>query len=353
MFYRETGQFRSSYLADQAIVPLKQDRILWGIALVFALVVPHVLTQYWITAILIPTLCLGLAALGLNIITGYAGQLSLGASAFMSVGGFATYNICIRIPDLPFPISIVLAGIITACFGVIIGLPSLRIKGFYLVIATLLAHFFVTWFFDAYPWFKNYNLQGEVKPPPFQMFGHAFTSHKELYYIVIAFVLPLTLLAKNIVRSSFGRDMMAVRDMDVAASVIGINVVKTKLLSFAISSFYCGVAGALYVYAYMQLLDTKTYSIELAFAVVFMIIVGGLGTILGSFVGAAVIFLFPIFMNTLLGSYGVDASQVQNTSKMIFGVLVIVLLVNEPNGIISLLSKLKEKLRMWPFPYRR
>ena len=353
MLYRETGQYKSNYLADQSIVPLKQDRALWAIALAFAIAAPHFLTQYWITAIIIPTLCLGLSALGLNIITGYAGQLSLGASAFMSVGGFATYNLCIRVPDLPFPVSILLAGVITACFGAIIGLPSIRIKGFYLVIATLLAHFLVTWFFDAYPWFKNYNLQGEVKPPPLQMLGHSFTSHKELYYIVIAFVLPLTLLAKNIVRSSFGRNMMAVRDMDVAASVIGINVIKTKLLAFAVSSFYCGVAGALYVYAYMQLLDTKTYSIELAFAIIFMIIVGGLGTILGSFVGAMVIFLFPIFMNTLLGSYGVDASQVQNISKMIFGVLVILLLVYEPNGIISLLSRVKEKLRIWPFPFRR
>ena len=353
MIYREIGQFKTSYSSDQAIVQLKQDRFLWALALSFALVAPQVLSQYWITAILIPTLCLGLSALGLNIITGYAGQLSLGASAFMSVGGFATYNLCIRLPDLPFPIAIILAGLITAAFGAVVGLPSLRIKGFYLVIATLLAHFLVTWFFDAYPWFKNYNLQGEVKPPPLQLFGHSFTSHKELYYIVIAFVIPLTLLAKNIVRSSFGRNMMAVRDMDIAASVIGINVVKTKLQAFAISSFYCGVAGALYVYAYMQLLDTKTYSIELAFAIVFMIIVGGMGTILGSFVGAVVVFLFPIFMNTILGSYGVDASQVQNISKMIFGVLVILLLVYEPNGIISLLSRLKEKLRIWPFPYRR
>ena len=262
MIYREIGQFKTNYSSDQAIVQLKQDRFLWAMALSFALVAPHVLSQYWITAILIPTLCLGLSALGLNIITGYAGQLSLGASAFMSVGGFATYNLCIRLPDLPFPIAIILAGLITAAFGAVVGLPSLRIKGFYLVIATLLAHFLVTWFFDAYPWFKNYNLQGEVKPPPLQLFGHRFTSHKELYYIVIAFVIPLTLLAKNIVRSSFGRNMMAVRDMDVAASVIGINVVKTKLQAFAVSSFYCGVAGALYVYAYMQLLDTKTYSID-------------------------------------------------------------------------------------------
>jgi branched-chain amino acid transport system permease protein len=209
----------------------------------------------------------------------------------------------------------------------------------------------VQWLFDAYPWFKNFNAQGEVKPPPLQLFGYVLSSPQSLYYMVIAFVIPLTLLAKNMMRSTLGRNMMAVRDMDVAASVIGISVPRTKLLAFGISSFYCGIAGALYVYGYLQLLDTKTYGLEMAFAAIFMIIVGGMGTIMGSFIGAALIFLFPILLNQVLGAYGVDASQVQNISKMIFGVLVITLLVIEPNGITSLLSRAKEKLRMWPFPY--
>jgi branched-chain amino acid transport system permease protein len=351
MLYREVGDLKLSYLADQRIFPVRQD--FWVLVAVLVLafaVVPLIASDYWLSAILIPTLALSLAALGLNILTGYCGQLSLGTAAFMSVGAFATYNLVTRVPAIPFPISILIGGVIAAIFAVVVGLPSLRIKGFYLVVATLAAHFFVQWLFDAIKWFKQDNPQGEIKPPPFELYGIVFNTPVKLYLLELVYVVTLALLAKNMMRRSTGRRMMAVRDMDLAAAVMGVPISRTKLLAFAISAFYCGVAGTLYVYCYLQLLDTKTYSLELAFSVMFMIIVGGTGTIAGSFIGTAIIFLVPIWMNATFSRYGVDPSQVQNIAKVLFGALVIYLLIVEPNGAVRLWTRAREKLRNWPFP---
>ncbi|MFO0753131.1 MAG: branched-chain amino acid ABC transporter permease [Thermodesulfovibrionales bacterium] len=352
MFYREIGQYKTSYAADQQVFAIRQDRLIIAVLLLAAIfLIPYIANDYWLIAVLIPTLSLALAALGLNILTGYCGQLSLGTAAFMSIGGFATYNLVMRIPEIPFPISMILSGVVAGLAGVLVGLPSLRIKGFYLVVSTLAAHFFVQWLFDTVKWFKRNNPQGEVKPPPFKIFDYVFTSPESLYLLALVFVIILTVLAKNMMRSTTGRRMMAVRDMEVAASVMGISIGRTKLLAFAISSFYCGIAGSLYVNCYMHLLDTKTYSIELAFATVFMVVVGGMGTIMGAFIGAAFIFLLPIWMNATFGKYGIDPSQIQNISKMIFGTLVILLLIVEPNGLARLWMRAKDKLRKWPFPY--
>ena len=240
---------------------------------------------------------------------------------------------------------------VAAAVGVIVGLPSLRIKGFYLVVSTLAAHFFVQWLFDNVKWFKQNNPQGEIKPPPLELYGFVFNTPVRLYLLALVFVVLLAFLAKNMMRRSTGRRMMAVRDMDLAAAVSGVPIARTKLLAFGMSAFYCGIAGALYVYCYLQLLDTKTYSLELAFSIMFMIIVGGMGTIIGSFIGTALVFLLPIWMNSTFSRYGVDPSQIQNVAKMIFGSLVIILLIVEPNCVTRLWSKAREKLRNWPFPY--
>ncbi len=352
MLYREIGQFKTSYSADQQIFTMRQDR--WAIVILLLaafFVIPFIANDYWFVAILIPMLTLSLAAIGLNILTGYCGQLSLGASAFMSVGGFATYNLVIRLPEIPFPISILLGGVIAGFVGVLFGLPSLRIKGFYLVVSTLMAHFFVQWLFDTYQWFKNYNPQGEIKPPPFKLYGFVFDTPVSQYMLTLVFVVVLAFLAKNMMRSNLGRRMMAVRDMEVAAAVMGVPVKRTKLLAFLISSFYCGIAGALFAFCYLQLLDTKTFSLELAFSIVFMIVVGGLSTILGSFIGAAFVFLLPIWMNATFGKYGIDPSQIQNISKVIIGALIIIIMIVEPNGLARIWIRIKEKLKNWPTPY--
>jgi branched-chain amino acid transport system permease protein len=245
MFYREAGQFKTNYQADSQIFPIRQDRI--GIVLILMLAfvaVPVFASPYMFSAILIPFLIFALAAIGLNILTGYAGQLSLGTAAFMAVGAFASYNFVLRIPGIPILLAFVLGGIMAAGVGVLFGLPSLRIRGFYLAASTLATQFFVVWCLTKVGWFTNYSSSGVITAQKMVILGIEFNSPMEKYLIVLMIVSVMALAAKNMVRSNLGRSWMAVRDMDVAAEVIGFRPLWTKLSAFAISSFYCGVAGA-------------------------------------------------------------------------------------------------------------
>jgi branched-chain amino acid transport system permease protein len=316
-----------------------------------------VANQYWLSAILTPFLIFALAALGLNILTGYAGQLSLGTAAFMAVGAFMAYNFVLRMPWLGIIPSFILAGICAAAVGIVFGLPSLRIKGFYLAVATLACQFFVLWAIQRIGWFTNDSATGVITAQTVEIFGYTFDSPESKYLLTLGIVAVLALLAKNLMRSETGRAFMAVRDMDVAASVIGIPMMKTKLLAFAISSFYCGVAGALYAYTYLGTVEPEAFTLDLSFRILFMIIIGGVGSILGSFLGAAFITLLPIFLNVLFGAashtFGLDISHaiVSNIELMIFGGLIIFFLIVEPHGLARLWQIAKEKLRLWPFPH--
>jgi branched-chain amino acid transport system permease protein len=358
MIYREAGQFKVSYAEDQQIFPIRQDRIgVVALLLVAFVVVPGLADQYWLSAILTPFLVFALAALGLNILTGYAGQVSLGAAAFMAVGAVAAYNFELRVPWMPTLVSFALSGVIAALIGMIFGLPSLRIKGFYLAVATLAAQFFIIWTLTKFGWFSNFSSSGVISAPPFYMFGVHIDTPVEKYLVTLGIVALLALAAKNMVRSAVGRAWMAVRDMDVAAEVIGIPMMRTKLLAFAISSFYCGVAGALFTFAYIGNVEPDSLNLDLSFRILFMIIIGGLGSIMGSFMGAAFIILLPIFLNSVihpaLGSIGIDLGQATMASLelMIFGGLIIFFLIVEPNGLARLWQIAKEKLRLWPFPH--
>ncbi|QID19090.1 branched-chain amino acid ABC transporter permease [Nitrogeniibacter mangrovi] len=355
MLYREAGQFKTTYEADQQIFPIAQDRI--GIALligVFALVVPLIADEYWLKAIITPVLIFSLAAIGLNILTGYAGQLSLGSAAFMAVGAFGAYNVILRIDGMPFILALILGGVCAAIVGILFGLPSLRIKGFYLAVATLAAQFFIVWVLVKVEWFSNYSSSGVITAQAIEIFGYTFESPESKYLLTLAIVVVMALLAKNMVRSTTGRMWMAVRDMDVAAEVIGIRLMRTKLLAFAVSSFYCGVAGALYAYAYIGTVEPEGFNLDLSFKILFMIIIGGVGSIMGSFLGAAFIVLLPIFLDNfvpvVLGDL-VSASFVSNLQLIVFGGLIIFFLIVEPHGLARLWQIGKEKLRLWPFPH--
>ena len=358
MFYREAGQFRPTYAADMAIFPIRQDRI--GIALILAVAyvaVPLFASPYQFSAILIPFLILALAAIGLNILTGYAGQLSLGTAAFMAVGAFASYNFVLRIPGMPVLAAFVGGGICAAAVGILFGLPSLRIRGFYLAVATLAAQFFILWCLSKVGWFSNYSSSGVITAQPLVIFGYAFDTPAAKYLLVLSIVALMALGAKNMARCNVGRSWMAVRDMDVAAEVIGIRLMPAKLLAVAVSSFYCGVAGALYAYAYLGTVEPEAYNLDLSFRILFMIIIGGVGTVLGSFLGSAFITLLPIFLDravqfldTTLGLH-ISQSVTSNLELMVFGGLIIFFLIVEPHGLARLWQITKEKLRLWPFPY--
>ncbi|MFC3676273.1 branched-chain amino acid ABC transporter permease [Ferrovibrio xuzhouensis] len=354
MFYRESGQYKTSYSADQAIFTIPQDRIFFALLMLVAFIgVPLVATDYLYTALIIPFLCLSLAALGLNILTGYCGQLSLGTGAFMGVGAVAAWNIASRIPDLNLLVVFVLAGLITAVVGMVFGLPSMRIKGFYLAVATLAAQFFLPWLFVKIGWFTNYNASGVVSVPNLTLFGWKIDQPVEKYLFALGIVTVLTLAAKNLVRSNPGRQWMAIRDMDIAAEIIGIRPVVAKLSAFAVSSFFVGIAGALYLFVYLGSAEPDGFGINLSFQALFMIIIGGLGSILGSFLGAFFILLLPIFLTQVPPALGFDLSTalVSHLEFMVFGALIVIFLILEPHGLARLWQVAKEKLRLWPFPY--
>jgi branched-chain amino acid transport system permease protein len=358
MLYREAGQFRSTYAEDQQIFPIRQDRIAMALLLLVAFVaVPLFGDQYWLSAIITPFLIFALATLGLNILTGYAGQLSLGTAAFMGIGAFMAYNAMLRIPHMPIVGAFIVGGLCAAAVGIVFGLPSLRIKGFYLAVATLACQFFVLWALNRVGWFSNYSSSGVITAQRMDVFSYPVDTPATKYLLTLAVVALMALAAKNLMRSETGRAFMAIRDMDVAASVIGIPMMKTKLLAFAISSFYCGVAGALYAFCYLGTVEPEAFTLDLSFRVLFMVIIGGAGSILGSFLGAAFITLFPIFLNLaskwLENALGIEMSHavVSNTEVIIFGGLIIFFLIVEPNGLARLWQITKEKLRLWPFPH--
>ena len=375
MFYREVGQYKSSYPADQAIFPLTNDRIGIIIILLIAFIYPPLSgSQYLMGPILTQLLVFGLAALGLNLLTGYAGQVSLGTGGFMAVGAFGCYNLVLRLPELPIVVDFILAGLMAAAVGVLFGIPSLRIKGFYLAVATLASQFFLLWIFDHVGWFTNYDPAGVASAPTQTFFGALTGEGRALeflapidvivsgpnaapetkYILTLAVVVVLALLAKNLVRGMTGRAWMAIRDFDIAAEIIGIRPLRTKLLAFAISSFYCGVAGALYVFTYVGNADTEAFDLIRSFTILFMIIIGGLGSIMGSFLGAAFIVLLPPFLNIVASNLGegtLSGAALANLELIVYGGTIVFFLAVEPLGFARMWQIVKEKLRQWPFPY--
>jgi branched-chain amino acid transport system permease protein len=358
MLYRENGQFKTSYREDAQIFAIAQDRVAILLLIAFALVgVPLLADEYMFRAILIPFLILALAAIGLNILVGYCGQISLGTGAFMAVGAYAAYNFLVRFDGMPMLAAILLGGVCATIVGVMFGIPSLRIKGLYLAVATLAAQFFIDWAFLRISWFTNNSPSGSVSVAALSVFGITLDTPVEKYLFCLVMVAVFALLAKNLVRSHIGREWMAIRDMDVAAAVIGIRPVYAKLTAFAVSSFIVGVAGALWGFVHLGSWEPLAFGIDRSFQLLFMIIIGGLGSIMGSFFGAAFIVILPIVLNRALPALGslvgvqIDTALVAHAEFMIFGALIVFFLIVEPHGLARLWSIAKEKLRLWPFPH--
>ena len=358
MLYRENGQFKTSYRADQQIFPIAQDRVLI-IALVLAafLLVPMLATDYFFQAILLPFLIMSLAALGVNILVGYCGQISLGSGAFMAVGAYGAYNFFVRFEGMPLIPALLLGGLCATAFGILFGLPSLRVKGLYLAVATLAAQFFSDWMFLRIKWLTNDSPSGSVSAAGLQVLGFPIDTPEAKYWLCLSILVVMALLAKNLVRSAIGREWMAIRDMDVAAAVIGIRPMYAKLSAFAVSSFIVGVAGALWAFVYLGTWEPAAFSVDISFRLLFMVIIGGLGSIMGSFFGAAFIVVLPIVLNQALPALGsligveISTATVSHIEFMIFGALIVWFLIVEPHGLAKLWSIGKQKLRLWPFPH--
>ena len=358
MIYRENGQFKASYRADQQIFPIAQDRIaLLALLAVAFFVVPALASDYLFRAVLIPFLIMALAALGVNVLVGYCGQISLGSGAFMAVGAYGAYNFFVRVPGMPLIPALILGGLCATAFGILFGLPSLRVKGLYLAVATLAAQFFSDWMFLRIKWLTNDSPSGSVSVAGLQVLGMPIESAASKYWLCLTILAVMALLAKNLVRGAIGREWMAIRDMDVAAAVIGIRPMYAKLSAFAVSSFIVGVAGALWAFVYLGTWEPAAFSVDLSFRLLFMVIIGGLGSISGAFFGAGFIVVLPIFLNQFLPALAaaiglhISTADVSHAEFMIFGALIVWFLIVEPHGLARLWSTGKQKLRLWPFPH--
>src|SRR6056297_2365140 len=358
MFYREAGDFKTSYVDDSQTFPIKFDRYRYYAVLVVGFaIIPFIINDYWVNAIFLPFLIYAIAAIGLNILTGYCGQVNLGTGGFMAVGAYACYKLMTGFPDLNIAICVLLAGAITAAVGLLFGLPSLRIKGFYLAVATLAAQFFLVWLFNRVPWFYNYSASGQISAPERTMLGVPITGAEApawaTYLFCLSFLFVLGWAAENLTRGAQGRRWMAIRDMDIAAEIIGVNPLRAKLTAFMISGFFVGIAGALFFAVYLGAVEVgEVFGINKSFLVLFMVIIGGLGSIFGSFAGAAFLVLLPVLLkNVLVGTLGWPTDLAAHLEFVIVGGLIVIFLIAEPHGLAQLWRVAKEKLRLWPFPH--
>lgn len=358
MLYRVAGQYKTSYQADYALFPVRQDALLLGVILIMAFVVfPMTANDFVFRALLIPVLIYALAAMGLNILTGYAGQLSLGTGAFMGVGAYACFKLVTIFPEMNIFVAVLLSGFFSATVGMAFGLPSLRIKGFYLAIATLAAQFFLVWLFQKWGWLYNYHTSGAILVPNIQMFGITVAGPNATamtqYYFVLGVVTLMTILAINITRGRIGRLWKSVRDMDIAAELVGINLMKAKLLAFFVSSYIVGVSGALFVFMWRGAAEAELFDVQLSFRVLFIAIIGGLGSILGNYLGAILIVALPVILNIVPRALGlpISSSMVEHINVMTIGALIIFFLIVEPHGLARFWQIIREKLIIWPFPH--
>jgi len=358
MFYREAGDFKTSYVEDNQTFPIKFDRWrYWAVLAVAYLVIPFIINDYWANAIFVPFLIYAIAAIGLNILTGYCGQVSLGTGGFMAVGAYACYKLMTGFPEISIIIHIILSGGITAVVGAAFGLPSLRIKGFYLAVATLAAQFFLVWLFNKVEWFYNYSASGQISAPERFVGGVAVTGANTQawaqYMICLIFVTVCALVARNLTRGTMGRTWMAIRDMDIAAEIIGVNPLKAKLTAFAVSSFFIGISGALFFSVYLGAVEVgEAFGIQKSFLVLFMVIIGGLGSVFGSFAGAAFLVVLPVALKLIgVDLLGWPTDLVSHFQLVFVGALIMFFLIKEPHGLAQLWRVVKEKLRLWPFPH--
>lgn len=358
MLYRENGQIKTSYRADQQILPIAQDRhAMLALLVTASVLIPSLASDYVLRAIGIPFLIMSLAALGVNILVGYCGQISLGSGAFMAIGAYGAFNLMARIPDMPLIPALLLGGFFAMIYGIGFGLPSLRVKGLYLAVATLAAQFFSDWLFLRVKWLTNHSSSGSVSVGNLHVGSLPIETPIQKYLFCLAFVIFFALIAKNLVRSAVGREWMAIRDMDVAAAVIGIRPTYAKLSAFAVSSFIIGIAGGLWAFVHLGAWEPAAFSVEISFRLLFMVIIGGMGSIMGGFLGAAFIVLLPIFLSQALPAAGgvfgfaISTATIAHIETMIFGGLIVWFLIVEPHGLSKLWSLGKQRLRIWPFPH--
>ncbi len=355
MIHRECGVLKTSYEADMALYPLPVAR--WAVAVVavlFFLVIPFTLHEYYLSVANLVWVAI-IGALGLNILVGYTGQVSIGHGAFMSVGAYTAANLAMRL-DSPWPVNLLAGGVMAAAVGAVVGIPSLRIKGLYLAIATLAGQVIIEWTINHVTFISG-GVQASIEVPRPRLGSMVLSSQRDMYYFLLFFVVLAIVGTMNLVRSRVGRAFIAIRDQDIAAEIIGINIFRYKLLAFAISSFYAGATGVLYTY-FLGIANYEQFQIGVSIDYLAMIIIGGLGSVLGSIFGAIFVTLLPIVIRLTMEAFGgaLFAPQtvlnlIPNLRLMLFGALIIFFLIVEPDGLNRLWRNIRNYFRIWPFAY--
>ena len=355
MFHRECGVLKTTYEADMALYPLPIAR--WTVAVlaaIFFVVLPLTLHEYYLSVANLVWIAV-IGALGLNILVGYTGQVSIGHGAFMSVGAYTAANLATRL-DSPWPVNLLAGGLMAALVGAVVGIPSLRIKGLYLAIATLAGQLIIEWTINHVTFISG-GVQASIEVPRPRLGTMVLDSQRDMYYFLLLFVVLAIVGTMNLVRSRVGRAFIAIRDQDIAAEIIGINIFRYKLLAFAISSFYAGVTGVLYTY-FLGIANYEQFQIGVSIDYLAMIIIGGLGSVLGSILGAMFVTLLPIVIRYTMEAFGgVFFSQatvlnlIPNLRLVLFGALIIAFLIVEPEGLNRLWRNIRSYFRVWPFAY--
>jgi branched-chain amino acid transport system permease protein len=354
MFHRESGYYKTTYAKDMALYPMPVAR--WTVAAIVLLlcIAPFALHEYYVSIINL-ILVATVGALGLNILVGYTGQISIGHAAFMSVGAYTAANLAVKL-GWPFWATLPAGGLMAAAIGAIVGIPSLRIKGLYLAIATLAGQLIIEWTINHVPAISG-GAQASIEVPRPTLFGAELKTQAQLYWFLLFFAALAVVGTLNLVRSRIGRAFIAIRDQDIAAEIIGINIFRYKLLAFAISSFYAGVTGVLYTY-YLGIANYEQFQIVTSIDYLAMIIIGGLGSVLGSILGAIFVTLLPIAIRLGMENWGgalfsaADINNIIPNLRLIgFGGLIILFLVLEPEGLNRLWRNIRSYFRVWPFSY--
>ena len=355
MIHRECGVLKTSYEADMALYPLPIAR--WtvaAVAVLMFLVIPLALDEYYLSLVNLVSIAV-VGAIGLNLLVGYTGQISVGHGAFMSVGAYTAANLVTRL-DAPFWIALAAGGLMAAAVGAIVGVPSLRIKGLYLAIATLAGQLIIEWTINHVTWISG-GVQASIEVPRPRLGSYVIASQREMYFFLLVFVVLAIVAALNLLRSRVGRAFVAIRDQDIAAEIIGINIFRYKLIAFAVSSFYAGVTGVLYTY-YLGIANYEQFQITVSIDYLAMIIIGGLGSVLGSIFGAIFVTLLPIAIRYAVEAFGgfffsaaALRNIIPNLRLIMFGALIIFFLVVEPEGLNRLWRNIRNYFRLWPFAY--
>ncbi len=354
MLFRQAGIRHIDYAADRALFPIPADRVMVGALLAFAAVAPFAVSSLALSSYLTPWLVWTAATLGLNLILGWAGQFHFGYAAIMGIGAYASVH-GVR-HGVPWEIAVVLGGLCATVVGSVFAFAALRVKGLYLALSTLALQFVMDWVISHVPAISG-GVGATLQAPVLRLLGQPVRSETGLYYVALGWCLVVTLFMLNLRRTALGRALVAVREKDFAAAVIGVASFRYKLVAFATSSFIGGVSGAVLIFTFYHAVTPEQFAVNVSIELLAMVIVGGLGSIIGSWFGAAFILLMPGQIDSLIAWLAEKAGAhigVETQAHLphaVYGALIVGFLLVEPMGLGKLYANVRNYLLVWPFGY--